>query len=244
MNNQTNNNRSIDWAAKEKEELENHERVLIPWIRTRPDLFDITEREDGIIRIIFKEQRFPQFEYLPEEVTYKRFNDAKYYDKTQSRWLFYTMINVSSLDEIVSHHMSQELQNKEPGNGIMKVYYRIKGLVFGDPRKEYESAYLYFNAVIDCMGQLGYPLELCDQLHEIAMREWDEKGDKDWRQTAITPVCKLTYRLWKLYEENNDVTKSVMERKRKEIEERNKERAKEREAKRPRIEPELCFKNK
>lgn len=238
------NNKNIDWADKEKKELENHEKLLIPWMRTRQDLFDITEREDGTLRIISKEQRFPEFDYLPEEATYKRFNDSRYYEKTSSRWMFYTMVNVSPLQDVVSHHLSQDIENKEPGNGIMRVYYRIKGLVFGDPRKEYESAYLYFNAVVDCMGQMGYPLDLCDQLHEIALKEWDDKGDKEWRQTAITPVCKLTYRLWKLYEENNDTTKSFMERKRKEIEERNRERIKQREAKKPRLESELVFKNK
>lgn len=214
---------NIDWNRKAEEEVAMDEAKLIPWIKRAKDLFDVeVDEETGILAIFVKFKLFDNSmgDYDFEEVNYDRFIDKKYRDLTCSKWRFFVMVNRTELKDLVDEYFYEEI-SKGYTEDIKKMYYKVWNFVKQDPRKDYESIYLYFEAVMDSLKELGFNPQMCDAVHAKLFEGWtDDTNDKKTREmseSAITPLGKLLFKLRKMCEEKTNKTLSALEKKRKEL---------------------------
>jgi len=227
---QSDNRPKRNYVEDNLKDVTNDRVNVIPWIQRSPDLFEVVE-EKGVLNIVVNTTFFKDdiFEYQVAQCNYDRWQDRNYKDSTFGSWRFYVMVNTSPLSDVVKLHFADEVE-KTFVTDLSGLYKRIWTLIAADPRSDQESVGLYFKNIVENLVNQGFNKEMGEELYYMIFKGWtpenQDKKTKEMKDSAVTCIGKLMYKIRKLYEEKNNQTLSFLDRKRKQMEERNKPKAK------------------
>lgn len=215
------------WAEEERKTIELHKTRLIPFAKSRPDLFDVSE-EAGITYIVYNKTLFSKedFDYQQIEVSYDRYNDQKYRDATNHRFLIYE--NTSPLSDVIQVYFDNEIRTGyESAVNLIK---KAKTLIDQDPRSDFFSRYLYFEEIMDTLVRFGISQSIIDAVFTTLHEKWSEPNnfeEKLFNESAITPCTRLTKKLMEICKKETNPTEIAKRKRMEAIKEREEKKQRE-----------------